>query len=112
VRVPIEELVDLAALEERDGRPPSPARLRDALPKGWVLDEDGRSARRDLRLFFRDGWVLLLGLVSFGAAGLGIFWYSFPRGLAGFVRLGVLVLVLLLVGGLVAPWITRRLNKR
>ena len=110
--VPVEELVDLAALQEREGRPPSPKRVREALPRGWVLSEDGRRATRDHRVFFRDSWVLLLGLVSFGAAGLGFFWQSFPRGWRGVGRFAVLVGVVLLVGGVVAPIITRALNRR
>ncbi|MCB9915711.1 MAG: hypothetical protein H6828_11265 [Planctomycetes bacterium] len=110
-RVPVEELVDVAALGE-DGRPPHPARLRAALPRGWVLEDDGKHARRDLRLFFREGWILLVGLVSFGAIALATFWSVFPAGMAGLLRFLGLVVVLLLVGGVVGPMITRALQRR
>jgi hypothetical protein len=110
-RVPVEELVDLSRLG-RDGRPPTLREIRAALPRGWVLDEDGRTARRDLRLVFREGWILVLGLVSFGAAVLGLFWWSFPRGGAGLVRFALVVGLVLLAGGLVGPWITRALQRR
>lgn len=114
-RVPVEQLVDLGRLERlagREGRPPTPRAIRDALPKGWVLDEDGQTARRDLRVLARDGWVLVLGLVAFGAVGLGLFWHTFPRGWGGLARFGILVAIVLAAGGLVAPIITRALMKR
>ena len=44
--VPVADLIDLASL----GRRPTPAQLRAALPPGWVLDEDGVTARRDARV--------------------------------------------------------------
>jgi len=110
-RVPVEELVDVHALRA-DGRPPTPRELRAALPRGWVLDEDGRTARRDLRLVFREGWILLFGLIAFGSAVLGMFWWSFPRGLSGVVRLVVVILIVLLAGGVVGPLVTRALNRR
>ena len=110
-RVPIEELVDLEALRA-DGREPTPARLRAALPRGWVLEDDHRHARRDARLLFREGWILLVGLVVFGSAAVGLFWMTFPRGWAGVGRALVLLVVLLVLGGLVAPMITRALNRR
>ena len=39
-RVPVEQLVDLDALGS-DGRRPSPAAIRAALPPGWVLYTQG-----------------------------------------------------------------------
>lgn len=110
-RVPVGELVDLPRLG-RDGRPPTPRELRAALPRGWVLEDDGVHARRDLRLFFREGWILIVGLVVFGSAGMALFWSTFPRGLGGVVRLAILLGILLLLGGVVAPRITRALYKR
>jgi len=110
-RVAVEELVDLARLRA-DGRAPTPAQVRAALPRGWVLEADGRHARRDLRLFFRQGWILALGLVVFGAVGLALFWSTFPRGPAGIVRFALLLGLVLLAGGLVAPIVTRALQRR
>lgn len=110
-RLPLRELIDLEALRAQ-GREPSPARLRRALPPGWVLEPDGLHARRDTRVLFRDSWVLLLGLVSFGAAGLGLFWWSFPRGWGGVARAAVLLAAVLLLGGLVAPLVTRAVYRR
>ena len=110
-RVPVSDLVDLERLAA-DGRPLTPARLRAALPRGWVLEPDGVHARRDLRLLFREGWILAVGLVSFGAAALGLFWWSFPRGVAGFLRFTLVIVVVLVAGGLVAPVVTRALNRR
>lgn len=109
-RVPVEQLVDLDALGS-DGRRPSPAAIRAALPPGWVLDEDGVTARRDLRLLARQGWVLALGLVSFGAVAAGLFYQTFPRGLRGIGLMAGLLVVMLLAGGLVAPGITRALQR-
>ena len=105
-RVAVDTLVDLAALG-RGGRPPTPAELRRALPPGWVLEADGRHARRDGRVLFRESWVLLTGLVVFGAAGIGLFWMTFPRGWSGVARAAVLVLAMVVLGGLVAPLVTR-----
>jgi len=110
-RVPVEELVDLDALRE-GGREPTPARLRAALPRGWVLEDDQRHARRDARLLFREGWILLVGLVVFGSAAVGLFYLTFPRGWSGLARAAVLLAVLLVLGGLVAPAITRALHRR
>ena len=107
-RVPVGELVDLEALGE-GGRPPTPARLRAALPPGWVLDDDGVTARRDLRLLARQGWVLVIGLVSFGTVAAGLFYRTFPRGWRGVGTMLALVTVLLVAGGFVAPRITRAL---
>ena len=110
-RVPVEELVDLDALG-RAGRGPTPAQLRAALPPGWVLEPDGRTARRDGRLLHRHGLVLVVGLLAFGAAAVGLFWSTFPRGWAGVGRAVVLLGVLLLAGGLIAPAVTRALHRR
>lgn len=110
-RVPIEQLVDLTALSE-DGQPPSKRALRAALPRGWVLEEDGRHARKDLRLLFREGWILVVGLIVFGSAGLAFLWGAMPRGWRGLGRLGLLVLVVLVVGGLVGPLISRSLQSK
>lgn len=111
MRVPVEQLVDVDALGS-GGRPPTPKELRQALPPGWALDEDGKTARRDLRVLAKDGWVLVIGLVCFGAAGIGLFYQAFPRGWGGVLRFGALIFVVLIAGGLVAPMITRALNRR
>ena len=37
-KVRVEELVDLTRLRT-DGQRPTPKQIRDALPRGWVLDE-------------------------------------------------------------------------
>ncbi len=109
--VPIDQLVDLDSLAA-PGREPTRTRIREALPPGWVLEPDGRHARRDLRVLARDGWVLALGLVCFGAAGLGLFYSTFPRGLRGIGRFVGLIVVVLLMGGLVGPMITRALMRK
>ena len=110
-QVPVEELVDVAALG-RHGRPATPAQLRAALPVGWVLAEDGRTARRDGRVLHRHSIVLVTGLLVFGVAGLGLFWSTFPRGWSGFFRAGILLVVLLVAGGFVGPAVTRALMRR
>lgn len=110
-RVPVGELVDL----ERVGpghRPPTPAELRAALPRGWALDEDNEHAHRDTRLLFREGWILVLGMAIFGAIGALFLWGAMPRGWSGVARLVVLFVVVLLAGGLVAPLVTRALTRR
>lgn len=106
-RRPVAELVDLESL----GPDPSLRALRAALPRGWVLDDDGSTARRDLRLVFREGWILIFGLVSFGACGIGLFLMSFPRGWSGWLYALVLIVSLLVIGGLVAPMVTLALNR-
>lgn len=112
-RVPVADLVDLAALAAlHDGREPTKREIRAALPRGWVLEEDGVTARRDLRLFFREGWILLLGLVLFGAGGAIFFWDVFPRGWDGLLRLVLLIGAVLLAAGFVAPLITRALYRK
>jgi hypothetical protein len=111
VRLPLEELVDLSRVGPGT-RAPTPREIREALPRGWVLEEDGRHARRDTRLLFREGWVLILGLVSFGAAGIGFFWWSAPRGGGGFVRFAIAVALVLFAGGIVGPIVTRALQRK
>ena len=110
--VPIEDLIDLEALRAEAGRDPSPARLRAALPRGWALAEDNRHAYPDARLLFREGWILILGLVVFGSVGLGFLWGAMPRGRGGVGRFLLLIGVVAVLGGVVAPRITRALNRR
>jgi hypothetical protein len=106
-RVPIGDLIDLQGGDLR-----SPRELRARLPRGWVLDEDGLTAHRDLRLLFREGWILLVGLAAFGAVAVALFRSTLPPGWAPILRLAAMVLALLLVGGLVAPVVTRALARR
>lgn len=108
--VHVSELVDLDATGPSH-RPPTPAELRAALPRGWVLEPDAEHARRDARLFFREGWILLVGLLVFGGVSLALFWQTFPSGWRGVMRLAALIAVVLLAGGVVAPMITRALNR-
>jgi len=108
--VAVTELVDLDEVGPSH-RPPTPAELRAALPRGWVLQDDGVTARRDLRLFFREGWILIVGLVVFGSVVAGMFLLTFPRGLAGILRLLGLIGLVLLAGGIVGPMVTRALNR-
>jgi hypothetical protein len=110
-RRPIEELVDLESLSG-EGRDPSPRAIREALPPGWVLDEDGKTARRDLRILAREGWVLALGLIIFGGATIVLFMETFPKGWKGVGRAGLLIVVVLVAGGFVGPLVTRALNRR
>jgi tellurite resistance protein TehA-like permease len=56
--------------------------------------------------------VLLVGLVTFGTVALGLFWSTFPRGWRGVTRLGILLVAFVVIGGFVAPLITRALNRR
>lgn len=109
-RVPIDELVEPAALRAL-GPEPSPARLRALLPRGWVPAEAGL-ARRDLRLFFREGWILVLCLIGFGSLGAMFLLGAVPRGLGGFVRLAGLVAGVVLAAGLAGPLITRAVRGR
>lgn len=111
-RVPVAELVDLEALTAEHGRAPSPARIRAALPRGWALDDDGRHAHRDARLLFREGWILVAGLVVFGSVGLAFLWGAMPRGPGGLLRLALLLGLVAALGGIVAPLVTRALNRR
>lgn len=110
-RVPVEELIDLAGLGLRLGRPPHAREIRAVLPRGWALEPDGRHARRDLRLFFREGWILLVGMIAFGGVALAIFWQAFPRGWRGLATLAGLVLAVLVASGLVGPLVTRALYR-
>jgi hypothetical protein len=109
-RVPLEELIEPARLRAL-GPAPSPAHLRALLPRGWVPDEDGRHARRDLRLFFREGWILVLCLFVFGALGAAFLFGAMPRGLGGFMRVLVLVASVWLAAGVAGPRITRALKR-
>lgn len=109
--IPIGQLIDLEALGALQ-RPLTPRRIREALPRGWALAEDHQHAYRDVRLFFREGWILLLGMLIFGSLGALLIFRGLPPGLGGLARLGGLLALLLLVGGYVGPLITRALNKR
>ena len=109
-RVPITELVDPERLRAL-GPTPSPAALRAALPRGWVPAEDG-FARRDLRLFFREGWILAVCLLVFGALGAMFVLGAMPRGWAGAARVLVLVAIVGLAAGVAGPLITRTLRRR
>jgi hypothetical protein len=70
-----------------------------------------RASTRDRRWLFRESWVLLLGLVCFGAGGLTFLWGAMPRGWTGLLRLALLLGIVLLVGGLVGPLISRALMR-
>lgn len=109
--VPIESLLDLEALRS-EGREPTPRELRARLPRGWVLDPDHRHAHRDVRLFFREGWILLSGLGIFGVLGGLFVWGGLPRGLGGLVKLGLGLLVIVVAGGIAGPLVTRSLARR
>jgi hypothetical protein len=111
LRAPIGEVVDMRRLRQ-DGHEPTPRELRAALPRGWVLEPDLRHARRDARVLFREGWILLLGLVVFGSVGLAFLWGAVPDGWRGLLRLAGLVALVLVAGGLVAPLVTRALHGR
>jgi hypothetical protein len=56
--------------------------------------------------------MLVLFMVCFGAAAAGIFWWSAPRGAAGWIRFGVALGIVLVAGGIVAPIVTRALYRR
>jgi hypothetical protein len=111
LRVKVADLIDVTRVR-RDGRAPTPAELRAALPRGWVLDDDGEHAVRDRRLLFSQGWVLIVGMVVFGAVALGLFWSTFPRGWRGLTRLGLLIVAFVVIGGIIAPLVTRALHRR
>jgi hypothetical protein len=68
--------------------------------------------RKARRILYDEGWVLLVGLIAFGAAGLGLFWMVLPRGPGGFLRLAAMAGALLLCGGLVGPLVTRVIRKK
>ena len=109
-RVPIAELVDAERLRAL-GPAPSPAALRALLPRGWVPAEDGQHARRDLRLFFREGWILVLCLVVFGSIGAMFLLGAVPRGWSGALRVVLLVAVVWLAAGFAGPLVTRALRR-
>jgi hypothetical protein len=109
-RVPLAELVDPARLAAL-GATPHPAELRALLPRGWVPAEPGY-ARRDLRLFFREGWMLVACLVVFGTLGAAFLLGAMPRGLGGTLRLGTLLVVVALAAGVAGPLITRAVRGR
>jgi hypothetical protein len=108
--VPLGELIEPARLQAL-GPSPSPADLRALLPRGWVPAGDGRHARRDLRFFFREGWILLLCLVVFGALGALFLLGALPRGTRGFARLAVLLALLWAAAAMAGPRITRALRR-
>ncbi|MAE46019.1 MAG: hypothetical protein CMJ86_03915 [Planctomycetes bacterium] len=104
---PLNEVLDLAALEEELGRHPSPSQIRAALPRGLVLHEDGLHVRPDRRLGVRHSWVLITSLIVFGGASLWLFKDTLPGGWRGVGRLLGLVAALIIAGGLVGPMVTR-----
>jgi hypothetical protein len=108
--VPLDELIGAERMQAL-GPAPSQAALRAALPRGWVPAEDGRHARRDLRLFFREGWILALCLVSFGTLGAMFLLGAMPRGARGLGRLALLVFVLWIAATYAGPRITRALKR-
>lgn len=110
-RVPIEQLVDLARAG-RGGAPPTASDLRAALPRGWVLDDDGLHAHRDRRWMFSQSWVLICAMVGFGAIAIGLFASTFPRGWRGLTRVAILLGLLVLIGGVVGPLVSRALVRR
>jgi len=66
----------------------------------------------DRRVFFGEGWVLLLGMLVFGTVGGYFLIGAMPSGWRGLARLAVMIVVVLLVGGLVGPGISRALRRR
>jgi len=108
-QVSLHELIDPARLRAL-GPSPSPAALRALLPRGWVPCADGLHARRDLRLFFREGWILVLCLVVFGSLGAMFVLGAVPRGWDGVLRVVGLVAIVWLAAGLAGPLITRALR--
>ena len=110
-RVPVSQLVDLSQLG-RGGQPPTKGDLRAALPRGWVLDDDGQHAVRDGRWLFSHSWVLVTALVCFGAAAIGLFATTLPSGWRGVTRVAILLAVVLVIGGLIGPLVTRALHRR
>lgn len=110
-RVPIEQLVDPALFGDGT-KTPHPYKLRDALPAGWILEPDLKHARRDRRLLAGGGWVLVIGMVSFGTVAFFIFRDAFPKGIGAYLRLGGMLAILLLAGGVVGPLVTRALTQK
>jgi len=109
--VPIERLIDLENWKEK-GCAPTRREIRAALPRGWVLDPDQRHAHRDLRLFFREGWILLSGLGIFGVLGGLFVWAGLPGGWQGALKLLIALVMLLTAGGIAGPAITRALMRK
>jgi len=107
----IEALVNLESSSE-NGATPSARRIRAALPRGWVLEDDGRHARRDRRLFFRQSWILLFALVAFASVAVVFFWGALPHSLLGFARVLAMIALVLVVGGVAGPLISRSLQQR
>ena len=107
-RVPIAELV---AAVRALGEAPSPRELRALLPRGWVPEDDGLHARRDLRVFFGQGWMLALCLVVFGSVGAVFVLGAVPRGWSGVLRVLLMLGVVWLAAGIAGPLITRALKK-
>ena len=110
-RVRLDALIDPERLRAL-GRDPSPAELRALLPRGWVPDEDPGFARRDLRLFFSEGWILALCLLVFGALGTLFLLGAMPRGWGAVLRVLALAAGVWLAGGIAAPLVTRALRRR
>jgi len=83
--------------------------MERAAPEGTPEET---TERRDRRLLFHDGWILLLALVCFGAAGIGLFVWSAPPSGGGWLRFAAMLAILVVVGGIVAPLVTRTLRRR
>ena len=109
--VPVEELLDLSQVGPGN-RPPTPRELRGALPRGWALDDNGTTAHRDARLLFREGWILIIGMLLFGIGAVIFFSSVLPHGWAGFLRFAGVAVAVLLAGGIVGPIISRALLRR
>jgi len=109
-RVPITELVEPERLRAL-GEAPGPRELRARLPRGWVPEDDGLHARRDLRVFFGQGWILALCLLVFGSLGAAFVIGAMPRGWSGVLRVAGMLVVVWLAAGIAGPLITRALKK-
>lgn len=110
MRSRLDQLIDPERLRAL-GPAPTPTALRALLPRGWVPAGDGVHARRDLRVFFREGWILLLCLVTFGSVGASFLIGAMPRGWSGALRVLVLLAVVSLAAGVAGPLITRALRR-
>ena len=80
--------------------------------KPRAMTGEPATGRKDGRWMFHDGWILLLALVCFGAAGIGLFVWSAPSGGGGWLRFAAMLAILVVVGGIVAPLVTRTLRRR
>ncbi len=60
----------------------------------------------------REGWVLVVGMVVFGCTGAYLIWDSLPSGLAGVIRVVLLVGLVLFAGGVAGPMITKAVRRR